>query len=420
MLGREPTTANVRKMVTSIIPGLFGSTERQNRGTASSPSSSVDAPSGTTAPNGTAVNRSPYSRAGWIGDILSDLASAWTRWRCFPASERIEFYHLMAGLAHSKRALPPAVQDLAEQHRALGKETERAYKSISARLKNGGKFRAALDEWVPRDELAILSAVDRGSPGEAFAAAARALEAQDALSTRVVAMLAYPVLLIGGMLSLMRYYASAFLIDMAAQIDTTKLPRESQWMLEFMLFVGQHVYAIAAIVIALLGALLYSMPRWHGPWRAHADRWFFPYAIHRTISATRFLLGFTGLQVSRVPVGESLGLLSKGVTPYLQHHLELMYRRARGGKTDPQTFSSGLLDPSMTVALSQLLATRDAEQALPRIAETLIQMTDRRVARIAGIIGLASLVVVGLFVAGVVMLLFDLGSVAAAPNPLPQ
>lgn len=357
-----------------------------------------------------------WSRAAWI----ARLRGLFTRLRCFPMTERIEFYHLMAGLANSKRALPPAVQELAEQHKALGKPSAQTYSSVYARLKAGGKFRQALEPWVPRDELAILSAVDRGSPGEAFSAAARAVEAEDELTTRVVAMLAYPMILIGGMLALMRYYATAFLIDMSKQIDPGKLPRESQLMLKFMLFTGEHVYVIAGIVVAAMIAMLYSMPRWYGDWRSHADRWLFPYSIHRTISATRFLLGFTGLQVSRVPVGESLGLLSKGVAPYLQYHLELMYRRARGGKSDPQTFSSGLLDPSMTVALSQLLSTRDAEAALPRIAETLIKMTDRRVARIAGVIGLASLIVVGLFVAGVVMLLFDLGTVAAAPQALPQ
>lgn len=350
---------------------------------------------------------------------MDDLKQFWKRTTAFPLSERIEFYHLMAGLGRSKVALPPAIQQLAEQHDALNRSSAEAYKAIHQRLKTGGKFKAALDSWVPSDELAILSAVDRGSPAEAFASAARAAEAEDALSNRILTMLAYPLLLVGGMVALMRYYTTAFLRDMTASMDTSKMPPESQHILKGIIFVGDHTYLIAGVLVAALIGMLYSMPRWHGPLRSHADRWLFPYAIHRTISSTRFLLGFTGLQISRVPVAESLGLLSKSSSPYLQFHLEQMYRRARSGKSDPQTFASGLLDPSMTVALSALLSTKDADTALPRIAETLIQMVDRRVTRISALVGIGSLVVVGLFVAGVVMLLFDLGSVAAAPVQVP-
>jgi type II secretory pathway component PulF len=331
----------------------------------------------------------------------------------FGLDARVDLYHLLAGISRAGMALPPALAQIAAEHLRQGNWLGRALYAIQRPLKSGKSYEQAFKPWIPFDELTILAAADRNASTEAFTSLATIGTALRQIKASLLAAGAYPLLLTFAAFASMRGLYTDFVKPSVSVMDITKLPEATRNWMKVVTVCAQHPMWIAMAARIVMGLVAYSLPRVTGKPRQYLDRYFPPYVVYREICAARFLLAFVGLQMAKTPVAESLRLLSTNASPYMRSLLEPMHVSARSGATDVSTFRSPLLDPSVSVTLALLLQTQDAEAALPRIADTLLASTQRRVGRLAGFISAGGILIIAVFVGWTLVAFNDFGNVAA-------
>lgn len=348
-----------------------------------------------------------------LASSYAELAQLVRRILYFGLEQRVDLYHLLAGISRARMPLPPAIAQIAAEQLRQGKRIGRALYAIQRPLKSGKSFEQAFKPWVPFDELTILAAADRNAATEAFTSLATIGTALREIKAALIAAGAYPLMLTIAAFASMQGLYSDFIKPSASVMDLSRLPDATRYWMKVVTVCAEHPGWIAAAGLAIAALIAYTLPRVTGPVRHVLDRYFPPYVVYREISAARFLLAFVGLQMAKTPVAESLRLLSNNASPYMRSHLEPMHVSARSGATDVSTFRSPLLDPSVSVTLALLLQTQDAEAALPRIADTLLASTQRRVNRLARFISAGGILIIAVFVGWTLVAFNDFGNVAA-------
>jgi type II secretory pathway component PulF len=351
-----------------------------------------------------------------VTSIIEDIAQAFRRLLYFGLAERVELYYLLAGLSRAKQALPAAIAAIAAEQLRQKRLVGRALYAIQRPLRAGKSFEASFRPWVPADEATILAAADRNAATEAFTSLATISSALREITLTLAAAISYPVLLAIATFTAMNFMYTELLKPSALVMDYTQLQEHTQLWIKIVTICATYPVWIGAAVLLVAGSIGFSFPRVVGRVRNLLDRHAPPFIIYREISAARFLLTFVGLQMAKTSVSESLRLLTSNASKYMRSHLEPMLLSAMSGRSDVATFRSPLLDPSTTVALSLLLSTPDAESALPRLAETLLDATKRRVNRIAKLIVLGGILVMGAFLMWTLLAYNDFGNVAANPR----
>ena len=208
--------------------------------------------------------------------------------------------------------------------------SDRIIGDIARKMRDGKSFSSSLREWIPVDEIAIISSGElAGNLPDAFKlvidAKARIEKVSKAMKTAMFLPISYLALIYLMLFGLGRFvlpdllHSSAPPSGMVAVIYAGGDFANSFWALLPPVF-----------FVLLIIAISRSMTRWTGRGRIYAER-FFPYSFYRDIQGYSWLMSFVALIRVGVPDVEVLKRQLEFCSPWLRERLYALWWRMDNG-----------------------------------------------------------------------------------------
>lgn len=199
-------------------------------------------------------------------------------------------------------------------------------------VRNGKSFGQAIQGWVPdSDRLVIEGGEQAGNLAVAIEKAVLISTSAKKIKQTLILGLLYPFFLI----CLSVLFMALFGTQVLPTFENI-LPRE-QWtgvgaqMAAMSDFVNNYLVTVIAIVGALIGVVVGTMPRWTGPLRNKFDK-LPPWSLYRLVLGAGFMLTVSGMIKSGIPVPRILQMLQRGASPWYVEKLSRTLYHVNNGK----------------------------------------------------------------------------------------
>lgn len=257
---------------------------------------------------------------------LDTLKTAAIKLLQFNSSQRLRIYRKLAGLIRNNVSRTEALDRLWEHASDDGRRPNDGIAIILnewRRAERNGEaaFCQAVQKWVPANEYALIhSGIVSGRIEQALENVVLITEGSLKLKRTVYSQLGYPVVLIIGATGLL-WYIAHMLVPLFA-----KPGMEQQWTGTAGLLIAASVavrdWALVFLTgfLLLLIALIVSLPRWTGPRRVLADR-FFPFSLYRVFHGSSFLLAFSAMLAAGEQQHVILRTMQRTANPWLRERL---------------------------------------------------------------------------------------------------
>lgn len=198
-------------------------------------------------------------------------------------------------------------------------------------VRSGRGFAEAIEPYCTPQEASIVSAGEAsGSLREAFRRVALVMQQQRETRKRFIVQLGGPALAIVAMIVV---YC---VVGMYLGPMLTKLMPAEKWMgdtgrlLTLSLWVSSNIVFIVIGLAALLGGLIYGLPRITGPIRDRLDK--FPiFSMYRLFIGSTFLLNVATKQAQGIAIEDALKRERMFASPYLRERVDHTLRGIRSG-----------------------------------------------------------------------------------------
>lgn len=317
-----------------------------------------------------------YRRSGWWGRV-TDAADR----KAFNWKTREALYMHLAAQVENGVAIEAALDDFSDGLRRLGRKNSQALvENVSRRMREGMPLRRAIEVAVPREEVALIAG------GEQSGKLGHALEVLVASHDRVEAVIrAYKGAIMRPVQFLIMIYGVMWIIGGYVMPSITKGLPENK-----VQGVGIVMYRAADfshswfsllppfLCVSAFLAVRWSMPRWTGPGRVKAER-FFPYSFYRDIEGYKWLSSFAGMIEAGIPDVHILERQVETASPWLRERLRhIRFRMTEGGLNLAQALEAkgpGKLppfdfpNPQIIFRIRSIVALKDFHAKVSRVAE---------------------------------------------------
>lgn len=287
------------------------------------------APKGATALAKRRKRSRTAAQSGWLGKIVASadrLAFAW------PVRQNL-YRHLSAQVSNGV-PLETALDTFRSRLQRRGKvSSDKIVADVARRMRDGSTFAKAMSTWVPPDEHGVIESGELSgnlSEGlELIIEGKRRLQSvRRAIKGALMAPTVYLVMIYGVMWTIGQ---------MTPDFEKT-LPREKAEGLVRALYTAGEVtnswwmVLPATTLIALIIAVILSLPKWTGRYRIKAEG-VFPYSFYRDLNGYTWLMSFAALYSSGLEDVEILKRQKEHANPWLRERLQSIWWRMDSGRS---------------------------------------------------------------------------------------
>jgi type II secretory pathway component PulF len=269
-------------------------------------------------------------RNGGFWEKLSDAADR----KSFNWKTREAFYNHVATQSENGVTVELAVEGFAKiLLKRKRKSSAALVENVARRMRDGMTFRKAVDIAVPREEVALIAG------GELSGDLGKALDAIVTSHDRVQAVIsAYRESMTQPLIYLTMTYAVLWGIGgyVMPQI-TVGLPESKVTGMGLLMYKAADFsqswisILLPILFIALIVAIRWSLPRWLGPKRIAAEK-YFPFSFYRDIEGYKWLTGFAGMIEAGMTDVHILARQMETASPWLRERLyHTRFRMTEGG-----------------------------------------------------------------------------------------
>lgn len=254
-----------------------------------------------------------------------DLNRLWAKTQ-ITESVRLRLYRKISKMLSNGLPLLKIIEELQERSSDGGRKPNEPIvlllEDCRRMIQNGGTLSEGLKPWTPKTEqMIILAGEQSGRLESTLITIVEVVQATKKIKNVIIGGLAYPL----SILTLVIVYIYIFgikVIPQFAQIaDPKKWHGVAKSLYVMSILVQEWMLYLVLALVALIIAILASMPRWCGNIRRIADN-FAPYSIYRLVVGSGFLMAFSALQFAGVTVEKSLSRLSETADPWLRERLD--------------------------------------------------------------------------------------------------
>lgn len=259
--------------------------------------------------------------------------TSWFDSKAFNWKTRRAFYRHLANQLSNRTILNESLRMFHERMiRRKRPSVAFVISDIIRRMENGQTLSDAMKKWVPADEIMILSSGERS--GEIATACELIIETRErtsrvktAMYTAVAAPVFYLMITFGMMWGIGRFVVPTL---------QTALPADRATGLVKFLYVSgdfaNSLYALIPVLLMILIAVVVtlSLPRWTGPSRLFAEK-YFPYSFYRDTQGYSWLMSFVALMQAGMSDVEILKKQMELASPWLRERLNYMRREMTNG-----------------------------------------------------------------------------------------
>jgi len=254
-----------------------------------------------------------------------DLNRLWAQTQ-ITESVRLRLYRKIAKMLENGLPLLKIIEELRDRSSENGRKPNEPLvillEECRRTIQNGGMLSEGLKSWAPKTEQMIIMAGEQsGRLEDTLITIIEVVQATKKIKNVIIGGLAYPF----SILTLVILYIYIFgvkVIPQFAQIaDPKKWHGVAKSLYVMSVLVQDWMLYLVLALVALIVAVLASMPRWCGTLRCIADN-IAPYSIYRLVVGSSFLMAFSALQFAGVTVEKSLSRLAQTAQPWLRERLE--------------------------------------------------------------------------------------------------
>jgi len=316
---------------------------------------------------------------------------------------RIAFYEGFQNLVENGISPNDALKELNQIWSHGGKKPNEPLaivtRDLMIQLRDGLPLSRALARWVPYEEASLLAAGERGAAGlsQACEDVVRVIEAKQQIRGAVTSAVAYPAFLMVP-LGVLLWMVAHKLIPKMAQVSNPEHWTGNAYALYWLagLVTDYGVLGVCLLLILII-AFTFSLPRWTGPSRRMFDRAPF-YATYRMVHGSTFLLNLAVMMRANIPPDAALMVLSEYASPWLKERIGA----ARHGLTLGSNLGVALenaghgFPDKKAIQFVRILATREGfPEALNRYSNRWLTSSIKQLQQFSKVMFTVSLLTIG-------------------------
>ncbi|WP_319779094.1 type II secretion system F family protein [Maridesulfovibrio sp.] len=253
----------------------------------------------------------------------------------FGDSVRIRFYRKLSALTRHGVSAVDSVSELQERYAKQRSPLARVLTEVSARLDSGSKLDEAMHGFVPAEEVMLInSGVNSGKLYVALELAIRLIQARMKIISSMRKALAYPILLICALISLL-VVLSRYAMPQFAQLSNPEHwagGARALYLVSSFIDSTAGTILFAGIIVAFLLSLA-TIKIWTGKIRVRFDS-IPPWSFYRLIIGSLWLFTLSTLMKSGIQLSQAIKemLSTPGTSPWLKERLQSVKAQLNLGK----------------------------------------------------------------------------------------
>lgn len=263
-----------------------------------------------------------------------DLNRGWARLQ-FTAHGRLRLYRKIAKMLSNGLPLLKVLEELEMRASHEGRKPNEAEAVVLSDwrrvVQNGGMLSEAMQWWVPHTEQMIVMAGEQSGRLElALSTVSAVVTSGRRIRTAIVGGLTYPLVIFVMTIGYLYLFGKLVIPRFEMIVSPERWHGVAHSLYTMSRFVqGWMIYCVILVVL-LMVALFYSMPRWTGNARVILDR-YPPFSVYRLIVGCGFLVAFSSLQAAGFTVEKSLNRLADNAQPWLRERIDDMLFGVKSG-----------------------------------------------------------------------------------------
>lgn len=280
-----------------------------------------------------------------------------------------------------------------------GQSVAAVYKAIEQRLRKGQPFSAALKGFVPDEERMLIDAGEAsGRLADSFRAALSSQQADAEMRGAMAGAMLQPIFNFLGLVATSVALGAMLWPELMATFAEKYWPAWCLPLIKSNVWLANN-WTVLTLLILLLPAYYYALPRWSGRSRQFADH-MPPWSLYRDRNASRLLVIVAGLIRAGMTVDAALERVKKSSSPYMRWHLSVMIRRLQMYSNDPiKAFETGLFSRPILDRLGDAMRTQSPDEALSFMGDRSLQAIIKLVKRAAASANVVCMAIIGLLFA---------------------
>lgn len=314
----------------------------------------------------------------------------------FFASQRSEYYSYIADMITSTGGKKKLRQIFRDDAINYGRSNRGILSGYWADMfdKHGGKFGKVFAGTLPDEEVMLLRLIQMKGGNDILPEGLRDLAANTAVVKKaidavLVAVVGFivPFSLMVGMFIGVPLFSVPELKDIFSDLPPELYPASAKQLFAISAFLENNVFTILIVAAAMIGAIIYSLPRLRGRVRFFCDKYLYIWAIYRDFEAVKFMSSLALVIKTRNSksdrLKESLDNLVYGASPWKADMINRMSDNLMNKGVELRyVFRVGLFDKRMQHELEDLIQAKTLNGALeylrPRLEERLISKLRKR------------------------------------------
>ena len=259
----------------------------------------------------------------------------WNAKREFDGKKKASVYNKLASFLENAVKLPKAL-DMILRHASQDGKKPNATTAIVMRawlkdVNNGKSLGRAVQGWVSDGDRIVIEAGDRAGtlPG-ALRNALFIEQSNKKIRSTIKSGVAYPLLLIAVAIGLLMMFGLYIIPGYEDIMPREKWSGGAASMLRVSDFVNYWLLPLLISVAAIIGTIMWSMPKWVGPTRVKFDK-YPPWSVYRLINGAGFMLSVSALVKAGVQMPDILKTLKRESTPWYDERMTAAKKHVDNG-----------------------------------------------------------------------------------------
>jgi type II secretory pathway component PulF len=254
-----------------------------------------------------------------------DINRWWARAQ-FTDGARLRLYRKIAKMLANGLPLLKVLEELRDRASHNGRKPNEPLAILlddcRRMVQNGRLLAEALEWWVPKTEQMIIMAGEQSGRLElTLVAVIEVVQSAKKIKAVILGGLMYPLSLFALILAYIYLFGTKVIPQFARMADPATWKGAAKSLYLMSVFVQNWMLLLILALVAVIVAIVVSMPRWRGSTRVFVDN-FAPYSIYRLVVGSGFLMAFSALQFAGITVEKSLARLAYMADPWLGERLD--------------------------------------------------------------------------------------------------
>lgn len=341
---------------------------------------------------------------------MSDFSMKMAQWKMRRSKKpRFRIYRKLQGMLDMNEPLPIALdrlwRNVSEDGQKAKKPAAMAVQQWLERSRKGMNLSEMLEGWVPaREHMLMRAGEESGNVAKAITSIMEVDESAEKMRKAIKGAITYPVFIFL-LLAAVMWMFGVSLIEPMRKNAPPAVVEQMAGIGAVADFVRHQGLLTLTIIGGLVAALVFSLPRWRGPFRAKIDM-YPPFSWYRIWQGSAFLLSMSALLTAQVPLRKCFEILLNNASPWLTERLESARQEILRGRNLGEALRvNGLNFPDPTLARDmEILAERsDVAKTLELLAKEWLSEQTMALNTQSGMVKTIGMGLVGGFIAWAMM-----------------